>query len=117
MMNDIMKTITEQTLKMKEEMIFYKLNMAREKADQMKKYDLALILNSLIDAYRKNKNVADLKAIMESSKHYEFILEEQHPTLHAGSIDTHANQDKLVFTVTQDFSQMKLIIKEKLLEV
>lgn len=123
MMQDISKLVAEKITQQKEDLIFSKLTQAREEAINKSNYSLVYFLDDVlniwigVDKYKGMPEILrSMNNIIETSK-YEIILVDEPRTVSAGNIDSELLGSKLVFTFTQDFSNFKLIIKEKLMEV
>lgn len=123
MIQDISTMVAEKIAQQREDLIFSKLMKAREEAISKNNYSLVYFLDEVLNIWNsvdKHKGVSEflrtMKNIIETSK-YEIILVDEPRTVSVGNFNSEFLDSKLVFTFTQDFSNFKLIIKEKLMEV
>lgn len=123
MMQDISTMVAEKIAQQKEDLIFSKLMKAREEAISKNNYSLVYFLDEVLNIWTgvdKYKGMSEvlrvMKNIIETSK-YEILLIDEPRTVSVGNINSEFLDSKLVFTFTQDFSNFKIIIKEKLMEV
>lgn len=123
MMQNISAMVAEKIAQQKEDLIFNKLIKAKEKAVSNSNYSLVYFLDEVLslwigaDKYKGMPEVLRSMSNIIETSNYEIILVDEPRTISAGSVDSEFLDSKLVFTFTQDFSNFKLIIKEKLMEV